>query len=208
VDNKPTEIDSIKGELVILNDLGNRLSNITSLEDVKFSEVASIATRLGVGHAPLITTAKVNKKAKKVTITRKPYHTYLSADDIEIWVGRGANDNDELSCDLKYRDADEWWLHVAGQAGSHVVIKSTDDNLPVKYRQTLLDAAVLAAVHSKAVNCSKAAVSLTRCRNVSKPRGAAAGLVHLQGEVISVSLNLSKEKTRMDRLKKVPVGDS
>lgn len=111
--------------------------------------------------------------------------------------------NDLLSTDPQLRDNDEWWLHAAGFAGSHVVIKSRDKDLPTKYKQTVLDAAYLAAIHSKAAKGGKVKVSLTRCKNVSKPRAAPAGLVQLSGEVTTIGLNLSMERERSQRLVKL-----
>eukprot|EP01034_Spumella_vulgaris_P021945 gene21945-28025_t len=153
-----------------------------------------------------VTSVPKTKKEKLIIAPRLPYHVYKSSDDIEIWVGRTAEDNDELSCNSKLRHNNEWWLHAAGCAGSHVVIKCTDDDLPTKYRQTVLDAAYLAAVNSKAHTTgggNRSGVNLTRCRNISKPRGAVAGLVHLSGECSTVSITPKKETERKERLKRV-----
>jgi len=134
---------------------------------------------------------------------RLPFAVYLSEDNIEIYVGRRAEDNDELSCNPAHRHDDEWWMHVSGHPGSHVVIKSTDDHLPRAFHETVLDAATLAAANSKANPHGKVTVSLTRCRNVSKPRGAAAGMVQLNGEIKSISVDLRKESRRLERLQKI-----
>lgn len=58
------------------------------------------------------------------------------------------------------RRRQDWWLHVAGHPGSHVVIRSHDNNLPLALPETLRDAAVLAAKHSKVRAC--AALALPR----------------------------------------------
>lgn len=59
------------------------------------------------------------KKVKgKPLPPRKPYHIYTGLDGLEIRVGRGASDNDELSCNPEHRDGADWWMHVAGCAGS------------------------------------------------------------------------------------------
>ena len=59
--------------------------------------------------------------------------------------------------------------------GSHVVIRSTNNNLPTDHYETLKDAALLAAVNSKASSMGKVPVTYTRCRNVSKPVGGSYG---------------------------------
>jgi uncharacterized membrane protein len=43
---------------------------------------------------------------------------------VTILVGKSAADNDVVSLDRSIRDQDDWWLHAAGSAGSHVVIRS------------------------------------------------------------------------------------
>lgn len=134
---------------------------------------------------------------------RKPYFIYRSSDGIEIYVGRRAEDNDELSCNPIHRDDNEWWLHVSEHAGSHVVIKSIDDKLPMNYRNTILDAAVLAAMNSKANPNSKVTVSLTRCKNVSKPKSAKPGLVQIRGDIRSIQIDLKNEKFRLEKLEKI-----
>jgi predicted ribosome quality control (RQC) complex YloA/Tae2 family protein len=105
---------------------------------------------------------------------RLPYHVYRSRDGLEIRVGRGARDNDELT--FKHCRGNEWWLHVQDYAGSHVVVK-TEGELP---EQTLLDAGTLAILASKAKNAAKVSVSYTRRKNLSKARGAPAGQVLLK----------------------------
>jgi len=60
----------------------------------------------------------------------------------------------------------------------------------------------LAAINSKAKQAGKVQVTLTRCRNVSKPRGAKAGLVQLSGDVLTISVDLKAEAHRLERLVK------
>lgn len=69
---------------------------------------------------------------------RLPYKAFEGSGGVEIRVGRTAKDNDVLSCDPDYRDADDWWLHAAGCPGSHVIVRSsslpTPDDLPEEVR--------------------------------------------------------------------------
>ena len=88
-------------------------------------------------------------------------------------------------------------MHAAGCPGSHVVIRFTEPDVP---RETLMDAAMLSVKNSKASQGGKAKVSLVRCRQVSKPRGAKAGLVHLSGDVKSITVNVKNELERLLRL--------
>ena len=105
------------------------------------------------------------------------YRSY-EIDGFEILVGKGDADNDRLTFDLAApRDL---WLHVAGPAGSHVVVRNPDelDELP---RPVVDHAALLAAWHSKARGSrGKVEVHVCRVADVRKPRGFAPGQVLLK----------------------------
>ena len=166
------------------------------------------AADLGVSDSPPPLPERGPKRPKGTPAPpRMPYHVHTSADGVEVRVGRGASDNDELSCNPVHRDGCDWWLHVAGYPGSHVVIRSGDDDLPARLPETLRDAAVLAAVNSKAAAAGgKVLVSFCRCRDVSKPSGAKAGLVRLSGDVGTVSIDIKAERKRLERLNAAKVG--
>jgi predicted ribosome quality control (RQC) complex YloA/Tae2 family protein len=107
----------------------------------------------------------------------RPYRTE-SRDGFEILVGRGARENDTLTFEVA--EPHDLWLHVAGPAGSHVVIRNPDqlEEIP---RGVLIRAAELAAWHSKARGSrGKVEVHLCRVADVKKPRGFAPGKVLLR----------------------------
>lgn len=88
-------------------------------------------------------------------------------------------------------------MHAQGCPGSHVVVKCEEENPP---ESTILEAAALAARHSKCAGANSVKVSLTRCRNVSKPPGAKPGLVFLNGDVKTVKVDLKREAKLLDAL--------
>ena len=100
-----------------------------------------------------------------------------SPDGMIVLVGRAARDNDVLS--LRLAAPRDFWFHVAGESGSHVVVRNPNnlDSLP---RETKKFAAALAAGYSKARSGGKVAVHMARAADVSKPRGLAPGKVHLR----------------------------
>ncbi len=100
-----------------------------------------------------------------------------SPDGMIVLVGRTARDNDVLS--IKLAAPRDFWFHVAGESGSHVVVRNPD-NLDVLPRETKRFAAGLAAGYSKARRGGKVAVHMARAGDVTKPRGLAAGKVHLR----------------------------
>ncbi len=97
-----------------------------------------------------------------------------------VLVGRSEADNDTLS--LKIARPEDWWFHVRGVSGSHVVLRCPPGQSPG--RETLKAAAGIAAYFSKARKGGVVPVSCTRARHVSKPRGARAGTVQIRGETV------------------------
>lgn len=103
----------------------------------------------------------------------------VETEDFEIVVGRSARDNDRLT--LQEARPDDLWLHAAGYAGSHVVVRAVDGPTGEVPRQVVEQAARLAVWHSKARGAGgKVAVHMCRARDVSKRRGAPAGQVVLR----------------------------
>lgn len=111
----------------------------------------------------------VNRRQQKALPKSKPYH-YRSTDGIDIYVGKNAAQNDRLTGDAR---PNETWLHAKDMPGSHVIIRK-EGEIP---RQTLLEAAILAAWYSKGHNSSGVPIDYTLRRYVKKPGGAAPGMV-------------------------------
>jgi hypothetical protein len=96
----------------------------------------------------------------------------------QVLVGRTDADNDYLS--FRVARPEDWWFHVRGMPGSHVILQGPPG--ADADRQTLTRAAAIAAYHSKARDAGVVAVSGTRARDVTKPRGATAGTVQIRHE--------------------------
>lgn len=102
----------------------------------------------------------------------------IERDGFEIIVGRSARENDQLS--LREAQPDDLWLHAAGYAGSHVVVRARDGTTGEVPRDVIEYGAQLAIWHSKARGAGgKVPVHVCRARQVSKRRGAPAGQVVL-----------------------------
>lgn len=124
-------------------------------------------------------------------------YTYNSLDGIKIKVGESAKENDDLT-GSSYPN--EWWLHVDGGPGAHVVVCHEGDTIP---KETKRDAAFLAVHHSKVGNVKMVRVNLTRVDQVIKcDRIKNHGQVYLDGEVVRLNVFPNKEKERLDRLLK------
>jgi len=98
----------------------------------------------------------------------------------KVLAGRTDEDNDYLS--LEVARPDDWWFHVNGMPGSHVILQGPEGLKPD--RKTLEGAAAIAAFHSKARRGGTVPVAYTQARNVRKPRGAKPGTVEIRNEKV------------------------
>jgi len=117
---------------------------------------------------------------KKAFIPQPLVHRYELPGGWTVLAGKTNEDNDLLS--LKIARPNDWWFHVRGMPGSHVVLQSLPDFEPG--REVLKAAAAIAAYHSKARGGGKTAVSCTRAKYVNKPRGAPPGTVQIRKEIV------------------------
>ena len=148
------ELDYLEGTLL---DVGKCIGE-SELEEIRQDLMRTGYIRKGV-----------NRRQQKALPKSKPYH-YRSTDGIDIYVGKNAAQNDRLTGDAR---PNETWLHAKDMPGSHVIIRQ-EGEIP---RQTLLEAAILAAWYSKGQNSSGVPIDYTLRRFVKKPGGAAPGMV-------------------------------
>jgi predicted ribosome quality control (RQC) complex YloA/Tae2 family protein len=108
------------------------------------------------------------------------FYEYLLPGDWVVLAGRTDADNDYLS--VVAAKPKDWWFHVRGSAGSHVILRAKPDQEPD--RKTLKGAAAVAAFHSKARSGGTVAVSVTRARYVAKRPGSKPGTVQILKESV------------------------
>lgn len=130
------------------------------------SEIAAIKEELSDG-GYIKRSAKSNNKKQAAAM---PMETEFSG--FKIYVGRNNRQNDYLT--LKLSRANDIWLHVKNNAGSHVIISSRGESVP---DEVIYHAALLAAKHSKAKGAPKTEVDYTFVKYVKKPAGAKPGMV-------------------------------
>ena len=102
-----------------------------------------------------------------------PYRVFRSSGGLEIRVGRGARSNDDLT--FHHAAPDDVWLHALQVGGAHVVLRWGRAETPPA--RDLYEAAVLAALHSRARTSGTVPVGWTLRKYVRKPRGAPPGSV-------------------------------
>ena len=129
---------------------------------------------------------KSSKKAKhRAEQHHDPFLRCISSDSFEIYVGRNSRENDLLT--QRTALPEDIWLHVHRAPGSHVLILNRQRNRSVP-EQTLIEAASLAAYHSKLRQSGKVDVIYTPKKYVKKPKGSPPGLVRVsQFEILRVT---------------------
>ena len=108
-----------------------------------------------------------------------PYRKFKEG-KYEIWIGKNAKSNDQLTSHAHKEDV---WMHARGVAGSHTVIRmGNNKNFPPQ--KVLLKAASYAAYYSKARGMKSVPVMYTKRKYVRKPKGAAPGAVTVEREEV------------------------
>ena len=101
---------------------------------------------------------------------------FSSSSGIPILVGLDDDSNDELTFRVAHQN--DIWLHVNGAPGSHVIIQC-GENQTQPDKDTLKEAAGLAAWFSKLREGGKVSVHYCLAKNVSKPKKHKPGLVNI-----------------------------
>jgi len=155
-----------------------RVPGLRQRTERELSRLASFRERLSAGQATEAELApwlrQPESAAARVAL---PYRRYRTSGGLEVRVGRNARANDALTRD--HASAEDIWLHARDAGGAHVVLRwgRRGDN---PARGDLIEAAVLAALHSRARTAAVVPVDWTRRKYVRKPRKAAPGQVLLE----------------------------
>lgn len=136
--------------------------------------------------------ANMNKGSKDKSKERAlPCRRYMTSDGYEILAGRNNIQNEQLTFHTASRR--DWWFHVKGLPGTHVILK-TKPNEEMPSDNAVLEAASLAAFFSKAIILEehmtsedskpgqlKAEVDYCPVSHVKKIPGAKPGMVIYEG---------------------------
>jgi predicted ribosome quality control (RQC) complex YloA/Tae2 family protein len=98
--------------------------------------------------------------------------TFVTSDGWTVWVGRNNTENDLITHRLS--QPHDFWFHVVGVPGSHVILRRPTRTAVPKPR-TLEEAASIAAYFSKARKLTRVPVIVTERKFVSKPRRSKPG---------------------------------
>lgn len=131
---------------------------------------------------------KNNQKQPKLL----PPMEYMTTDGFKVLVGRNNMQNDKLS--LKTASKSDMWLHTQKFPGSHVIIVS--DNKEIS-DEAIVEAAEIAAYHSKARDAKLVPVDYTYVKHLKKPQGAPPGKVIYH---VYYSVNVTPNKDKIEKM--------
>lgn len=131
-------------------------------------EVAKVMRRHGIKSQPS------GAAAKPVRPVASDWHEFKLKDGVTILVGKGAAESDRL---VKAAASNDWWFHVVGSTGSHVIVPARQfrgqSELPAAVARC---AGILAVHYSKLRDGCAGEVYAARKGNLRKRKGDPAGL--------------------------------
>jgi predicted ribosome quality control (RQC) complex YloA/Tae2 family protein len=112
-------------------------------------------------------------------VDRFPYRRFDLGDGFEVWVGKNARQNHELTFHAAQKY--DLWMHVRERPGAHTVLHLPNrDAEPGRHR--IHAAAAIAAYYSKARGSALVPVMVTERKYVTSPKGADPGVVRVNRE--------------------------
>lgn len=105
-----------------------------------------------------------------------PLHVQ-SRDGFTLLIGKNSRQNEDVT--FHQASANDLWLHARGVPGAHVIIKAAGREVP---RQTIEQAASLAAYYSQARGSTSVPVDYTLQRHVRHMKGGGPGMVIYERE--------------------------
>lgn len=99
-------------------------------------------------------------------------HEYATSDGFRVLAGRNNKENDRLT--MKTAGPKDWWFHTKDIPGSHIILFAEGRELT---ETAIMEAASIAAWHSKGRESENVPVDYTQVRYVKKPNGARPGMV-------------------------------
>ncbi|MCQ2472094.1 MAG: NFACT family protein [Clostridia bacterium] len=133
---------------------------------------------------------KAKGGTKKKSLRASEPFRYETSDGFTVLVGRNNLQNDKLT--FKTAHKNDMWLHTQKIHGSHVIILSENREIS---DDAIVEAAEIAAFHSKASEAKLVPVDYTPVKNIKKPQGAPPGKVIYH---VYYSVNVSPEKSKIE----------
>ncbi len=154
------------------------INDLTAMEErIRDSDSTEQLKRIEEQIKRLLGDISAMRRKKTDKGKQKKLFKVISKDGMTIYVGRNAKENEMIS--FKKGKGRDFWFHASVYRGAHVLVVNPQnkETLP---EATLLQAARLAAEHSKGKYEPKTSVMYTRRKHVKKIPGGAEGQVRVE----------------------------
>lgn len=168
-----TRLEGVRTELKTLEKKQEQIDRSSLLIDPEPQSPLTLPTPLA--NPTAVRLRHSSREDRTLGLSKLARH-FVSSEGLTILVGRGNWQNDSLTS--KVAQNHDFWLHVAGYSGSHVVLRNPNRRSTIS-ESSLLEAAQLAAYFSQARNAPKVEVHYTKKKFVAKPKGGKPGVVRL-----------------------------
>ena len=153
-------------DILYLETVASFIENATNVDEIE-------ELRNELAEASYIRTRKAYAKANVNKVKNKhATFKYETSNGFRVMAGKNNKENDTLT--FKTAARTDIWLHTKDIPGSHVVLFADGKNIS---ESDILEAASIAAFHSKGKNSENVPVDYTEIRYVKKPAGAKPGMV-------------------------------
>ena len=165
--NLSTQVKESKNTLEHLQSIVNSLATAENAEDLD-----DIRREMGeYGYMKPIS----QKKKKERKEDKSSPRIFRSSDGYLLYVGKNNYQNEIVS--FQIAEGKDFWFHVKGSAGSHVIAKTEGKSLEELPDRLFEEAAELAAYFSSEKESAKVEVDYTERKNLKKVVGGAPGFV-------------------------------
>ena len=165
--NLSTQVKESKNTLEHLQSIVNSLATAENAEDLD-----DIRREMGeYGYMKPISPKKKKERKEDKSSPR----IFRSSDGYLLYVGKNNYQNEEVS--FQIAEGKDFWFHVKGSAGSHVIAKTEGKSLEELPDRLFEEAAELAAYFSSEKESAKVEVDYTERKNLKKVVGGAPGFV-------------------------------
>ena len=166
--NLSTQVKESKNTLEHLQSIVNSLATAENAEDLD-----DIRREMGeYGYMKPISPKKKKERKEDKSSPR----IFRSSDGYLLYVGKNNYQNEEVS--FQIAEGRDFWFHVKGSAGSHVIAKTEGKSLEELPDRLFEEAAELAAYFSSEKESAKVEVDYTERKNLKKVVGGAPSFVN------------------------------
>lgn len=167
---------------------------LQQLESIKTEQELKNFCQKNYLHPSKETAKKLTKPAPAL-----PYRKLVTQTGLQIWVGKNAKDNDQLT--FVHANGLDYWLHARDVPGSHVVLHLGKHREPDE--ESLKDALQAALFYSKAKDNQEGEVCITQCKHVTRFGKNQPGKVQISQHRVAY-VKLDTERLRRLRERKEP----